>query len=388
MTTRPRVAIIGMGYSGFQPVTPHASFREMMFEAALKAYSMAGLEDPRSQVDAFISCQEDYWEGISIADEFSPEPIGGVLRPIFTVSGDGLQGIAQAVMLLKTGYFDVITVESHAKPSDIVDLGKIYEITLDPVYVRPTAPKKAIPHYIAALDAVAYMESREAGEEDFAEVAAKNRNNGLSNPLASYASNVTVEEILESEHVAYPLTMYDISQPVDAALVTVLATDMAVDRLGAWDRAVWIDGVGYNTETYIPERHVYGTMPSIRRSALIAYSEAGITNPLSQLNFAEVDDRYSFMELLSLEEALLGEDSLKLLRRGDTYPDGKFPVNASGGSLATGAPFEATGLMRLYFTYMRLLSMQEGKSLVVSWRGPPTYTAATAVLSYYGGGEG
>ncbi len=386
MTTRPRVAVIGMGYSGFQPITPHASFREMMFEAALKAYSMAGLEDPRAEIDTYISCQEDYWEGIAIADEFAPEPLGGVLRPMFTVAGDGLQGLAQAVMLIKTGYFDIVAVEAHAKPSDIVRLDKIYEMALDPLYLRPVAPKTGVPRFIAAMDAVAYMDSREAGEEDLAEVAAKNRNNGLQNPLAPYAANISVDEILESDHVVYPLTKYEIAQPVDAAIVAVVASDKAVDRLGAWDRAVWIDGIAYSTETYIPERHVFGSMPSIRQAAIEAYGEAGITSPLSQIDFAEVEDRYSFMELLSLEEALLGEDAVKLLRRGETYPEGMFPVNTSGGSLASGVPLEATGLMRLYYAYMRLLSMQEATGLVVSWRGPPTYTSAVTVLSYNSGG--
>ncbi len=387
MTVKPKVALIGMGFSGFQPTTPHASFRELMFEAALKAYNMAGIEDPRSTVDAFISCQEDYWEGIAIADEFAPEPIGGVLRPTFTVSGDGLQGLAQAAMLIQTGYFDVVAVEAHGKPSDIVDLGKIYELALDPLYTRPIAPSRSTPHFIAAMDAVAYMESRGVGVEELAEVAAKNKNNGLANPLASYAANVSVDEILESKIVAYPLTEYEIAPPVDAALVAVLASDTAVERLDAWDTAVWLEGIGYSTETYLPERHVWGSMPSIRQAALAAYTEAGITSPLDQIDFAEVDDRYSYMELLSLEEALLGGDAVGMLRSGTVYPDGGFPVNASGGSLAAGAPFEATGLMRTYFAYTRLLAMGEGRGLVVSWRGPPTYTSAVAVLSYYSGGE-
>ncbi|MCE4611096.1 MAG: thiolase domain-containing protein, partial [Desulfurococcales archaeon] len=113
-----RVALVSIGWSGLKPSVEELSFREMMFEAAMRAYEAAGV-DPRRDVDAFVSCQEDYWEGIAITDEFAPEPIGGVLRPTFTVAGDFIQGLAQAYMLVKTGYFDVVAVESHAKPSDV-----------------------------------------------------------------------------------------------------------------------------------------------------------------------------------------------------------------------------------------------------------------------------
>ncbi|WP_243674746.1 hypothetical protein [Vulcanisaeta distributa] len=93
-----RVAIIGgVGWYGFRPVVEEASFREMMFEAATRAYEDAGGLNPRTDVDAFASCQEDFWEGIAIADEFAPEPIGGTLKPVFTTPGDGLQCVANAI---------------------------------------------------------------------------------------------------------------------------------------------------------------------------------------------------------------------------------------------------------------------------------------------------
>ena len=39
-----RVAIVGIGTTGFRPITPDVSFRELIFEAARKAYSDAGIE--------------------------------------------------------------------------------------------------------------------------------------------------------------------------------------------------------------------------------------------------------------------------------------------------------------------------------------------------------
>ncbi len=90
------------------------SFREVVFRSAQRAYEDAGGLDPRGEVDAFVSCQEDFWEGIAISDEFAPDPIGG----------DGLQCVGQAYMMIRSGLFDVV-VESHGKPSDVETLNEV-----------------------------------------------------------------------------------------------------------------------------------------------------------------------------------------------------------------------------------------------------------------------
>ncbi len=382
-----RVAIVGIGWYGFKPSVPELSFREMMFEASSRAYMDAGV-DPRSDVDAFVSCQEDYWEGIAITDEFAPEPIGGVLRPTFTVAGDGLQGVAQAYMLIKTGYFDVVAVESHAKPSDVESLQEIYELAMDPHYIRPLGV--ANPFFMAGLDATAYLERTGATREHLAMVAAKNRNNGLLNPRASYASRVTVDEILDAEPAVYPLTRYEIASFADAAVVVVLASEEKARELT--DTPVWLEGIGWATEagTGSPEWHLWGMMPSMRVAADMAYSMAGISDPMGQTDFAEVEDRFSYAELVALEELRIAPESAahKLLEQGVFDYQGRYPVNPSGGSLSMGVAFEATGLARLLEAVLQLRGEAgahrlEGveRAVVASWRGPPTRTSMVAVLS-------
>ena len=48
------VAIVGVGWSGYRSVTPDLSYKELMFEAAAKAYADAGI-NPRQGVDGFVS---------------------------------------------------------------------------------------------------------------------------------------------------------------------------------------------------------------------------------------------------------------------------------------------------------------------------------------------
>ncbi|MEM2975944.1 MAG: hypothetical protein QW821_05960, partial [Candidatus Bathyarchaeia archaeon] len=128
------VAIVGVGCVGFRPIMPELSYKELMFEAAVKAYEDAGGINPREDIDVFVTCAEDYLEGFSIFDEFVPDQLGAALRHLFTVSGDGMLGLATAYMLIKTGYFDTVVVEAHSKPSDILTYMDIVQFGLDPIF--------------------------------------------------------------------------------------------------------------------------------------------------------------------------------------------------------------------------------------------------------------
>ncbi|HZA27025.1 MAG TPA: acetyl-CoA acetyltransferase, partial [Actinomycetota bacterium] len=119
-----RVAIVGVGHAGFAPITSGLSYKEQTFEAALRAYDDAGI-NPRRDVDSFVAVSEDFWEGTSIFDEYVPDQIGAALRPVHTVSADGLFAVATAVMLIRSGAAEVVVVEGHSKASDILTLGSI-----------------------------------------------------------------------------------------------------------------------------------------------------------------------------------------------------------------------------------------------------------------------
>ncbi|MBS4016203.1 MAG: acetyl-CoA acetyltransferase, partial [Candidatus Latescibacteria bacterium] len=92
-----RVAIIGIGATQFRSISPDVSYKELMFEAAVKAYDDCGI-NPRIDVDTFVTCAEDYIEGTSIFDEYVPDQLGAALRPMHTITGDGLHGIATAFL--------------------------------------------------------------------------------------------------------------------------------------------------------------------------------------------------------------------------------------------------------------------------------------------------
>ena len=379
------VAIVGVGCTGFNSVTPDVSYKEMMFEAATRAYQDAGNISPRKDIDAFISVAEDYWEGFSIFDEFVPDQLGAVLRHLFTVSGDSIIGLATAYMLIKTGYFDVVALESHGKPSDILTLYDVVSFAMDPILNRPLGGH---PFYVAGMEMNRFLCETGNTKKQCAMVVAKNKRNALGNPFAAYGADVDVEDVLRSDPHFYPLNKLDISQPSDGGIVMVLASDEVAAKLN--DNPVWVRGIGWTCETPSLETRCWSEAVYARIAAEMAYKKAGINTPSKEVDFAEVDDLFSYKELQHMEALQLCRTggAGKLTEEGITLIDGYLPVNPSGGSLGMGWALEASGMQRLLEVVLQLRGEAGSRQLsdvevgvAQSWRGVPTATGAVAVLS-------
>jgi acetyl-CoA C-acetyltransferase len=76
-----RVAIVGVGHTQFRATSPGLSYKELMFEAATKAYADPGI-DPGPDIDSFVCCSEDLYEGTGIFDEYVPDQIGTAPSPL------------------------------------------------------------------------------------------------------------------------------------------------------------------------------------------------------------------------------------------------------------------------------------------------------------------
>ena len=378
-----RVGIIGVGMTAFRPSTLEYSWKELMYEAASRAYADAGI-NPRTDVGSFITCAEDYYEGFGIFDEFVPDQLGAALRPTCTVSGDGLQGLATAFMQIQAGILDVAVVEAHSKASDIVSLEGIVEQAFDPIWNRPLG---AHPYVFAALEANAYLRKTRTPAKALAAVVVKNRRNALLNPLAAYGAAVDEAQVADSADRFSPLRLLDISEPADVAIVLVVASERAARKFHA--NPVWIRGIGWASDSPTFETRKFAAAWYAELAAQQAFAMAKIRRPAGEIDVAEVDDRFSYKEPQHLEAMGLakpGEAGRRALR-GDYALDGKLPVNASGGSLGCGNVFEATGLHRAAEVVLQLRG-EAGRhqvdgarvGLAQAWRFLPSATGAVAVL--------
>ena len=377
-----RTAIVGVGYLPFRTVSPELSFREMIFEAATRAYADAGIKP--AQVDTFISISEDYLEGTAIADEYVPDQLGAVLKPVHTVAADGITALASAFLQLETGQFHIAVVEGRCKASNILYPLHIEAMALDPVYVRPLSFN---PRFVAGLEMRTFLESSANNEEQAAMVVEKNRRNALNNPLATYGAWVSVQDVLDSAPVAEPLKEGDIARYADGAIVVVLATEEAASRLKGWP--VYLKGIGWAQDTPNLEKRDWSRAIYAERAAHQAYRMAGIGNPSNQIDFAEVDDTFSYKEMQHLEALGLAPSGKagQMLEEGIFSPDGRLPVNVSGGNIGCGYTYDMSGLRSVLEVVLQLRGHAGGRQLkktrvglAQSWRGIPTASGGVVVL--------
>ena len=408
-----KVAIVGIGHTNFNSITPDVSWKEFMFEACQKAYMDAGI-NPRMDVDSFITCAEDFYEGFSIFDEFVPDQIGATLRPCCTVCGDGLYGIGNAYMQIMTGQFDIVAVEAHSKISDAVTSGDIILHAYDPLFEKPISgpverqkyignpsyaiesPKPLVgktneksrihPYFLAGLEMQYYLTKTGTTEEQCAMTVVKNKKNAFKNPYAKYEANVSIDDVMGSEYLFKPLKKLDISPNVDGAVALVLASDEVAKKLDV--EPIWLKGFGWSSESpWLSSRSMdadYATMASN-----MAYKMANIENPKKEIDIAEIDDRFSYKELQHLEALGLAKEgeAAKLLENGSLDLKGSLPINSSGGSLGIGNCFEATGLQKALEIVTQLRG-HAGKrqvsdveiGIAQSWRGIPTKSGAVAIF--------
>ncbi len=379
-----RVAIVGVGWAGFRPATPELSYKELMYDAAVRAYTDAGV-NPRRDVESFVTVAEDFHEGVSIFDEYVPDQLGAALKSMQTICGDGLHGLATAYMLVRTGQFDIVAVEGHSKASNLLTKDEVTAYAQDPVLNRPL---RFNTHFVAGMEMNRYLYETGTTRAQCAAVVVKNRFNALANPSAAYGADLALEDVLSGPMLSTPLGRREVADHADGAITMVLASEQAAQHLT--DIPIWIEGVGWCNDSPSLESRPWGQALYTTQAAQMAYRQARINNPLQVIDFAEVDDIYAYKELQTLEA--LGffrpGEAGELTADGFTTPAGELPVNVSGGSLGWGHLFEATGLARALEVVLQLRGEAGVRQLedvevglVQSWRGIPTTSGAVAILS-------
>ncbi|MHA2503518.1 MAG: thiolase C-terminal domain-containing protein [Candidatus Kariarchaeaceae archaeon] len=378
------VAIVGVGVEGFRTAIRELSYKEMVYQAANKAYADADNFNPRTSDPfrtTFISCEEDLNMGVSITDEYAPDQLGAARRTVHTITGDGIQGMAAAYMQIKTGMFDVAVVEAQSRHSDIVNHNEIQHFALDPGHARQFY---ATAHAAAGLEKRAYMQATGTTDEMIAEVAARNMRNALHNPNAAFGARATREDILKGEMVASPLRESEIAQGVDGAIVVVMASEQWVKERSNLN-PVWVKGMYYATETPNYDTRDWAGAKYASLSAHKVYQQSGLSP--KDIDIFEVDSTYSYKELQHL-------DALGVYDKGEAgkaLMNGSYGnINLSGGTIGVGNGHDVNGLQRVaevvdqvrgHAGRRQVSGAKNG--LAFSWRGVPTTAGAMTIL----GGE-
>jgi acetyl-CoA acetyltransferase len=194
-----------------------------------------------------------------------------------------------------------------------------------------------------------HMETYGTTQRQLAAISSKNHFHSSMNPLAQYQKKYSIEEVLESPEVAFPLTRLMCAPVGDGAAAAIICSDDFAKKIGNIHNAevaACLLGSGEDREE--------GKEPTLSKLAKKAYEKAGI-GP-EDINVAEVHDATAFGELTSLEHlgiCPIGEGG-PFAEAGHTTLGGRIPVNVSGGLESQGHPVGATGCRQAVELYWHL----------------------------------
>ncbi|HQT62646.1 MAG TPA: acetyl-CoA acetyltransferase [Acidiphilium sp.] len=188
-----------------------------------------------------------------------------------------------------------------------------------------------------------------------AAIAAKNHRNGVDNPYAQMRRDLGFEfcrrESEKNPIVAGPLKRTDCSLVSDGAAALILTDE---DTARALPQAVRFRAAAHVNDFLPLSRRDPTRFEAGERAWAQALAAAGLT--LDDLSFVETHDCFTIAELIEYEAMGLAPrgQGARAVLEGITAPDGRLPVNRSGGLKSKGHPVGATGVSMHVMAAMQL----------------------------------
>jgi len=362
-------AVVGSGQTKHAKCRDDVSMAGLVREAAERALGDAGMDWP--DIDAVvIGKAPDSFEGVMMPEIYLADALGAAGKPIMRVHTAGSVGGSTAVVathLVTSGVRERVLTLAFEKQSEgdttwglgggrsgSVGAGGYFA-----PHMRAYIDRSGAPEYIGWM------------------VAVKDRRNACKNPYAHLQlGELTLEEVKESPMVWEPIRRLEACPTSDGAAAMVLANERVA--IGRKQPVAWIHGTAVRSELMsIPGRDPVSPRAG-RDCAADVYRQAGITEPINQVDVLECYVPFSWYEPMWLENLRFAEagQGWKLTDAGTTDFGGELPTNVSGGVLSSN-PIGASGMLRFLEAALQVRGLA-GEHQVDG--------ARTAVGHAYGGG--
>jgi acetyl-CoA C-acetyltransferase len=368
-----RAAVLGTGQTHHRAKRTDVSMAGLCREAIDRAMLDAnvGWDD----IDAVVVGKApDLFEGVMMPELFLADALGAVGKPLLRVHTAGSVGGATAIVassLIQSGVHRRVLAVAWEKQSES---NAMWALSIPVPFNMPVGAGAGgyfAPHVRS------YIRRSGAPDHIGSLVAVKDRRNGARNPYAHlHQPDITLESVRASPMLWDPIRYDETCPSSDGACAVVLGDERAA---AAVDRPAWIHATAMRSEptTFAGRDQV---SPQAGRDAATAlWKQAMITDPLEQIDVAEIYVPFSWFEPMWLENlgfAAEGE-GWKLTEAGETAIGGRLPVNASGGVLSSN-PIGASGMLRFAEAAMQVMG-RAGDHQVDG--------ARTALGHAYGGGS-
>lgn len=215
-------------------------------------------------------------------------------------------------------------------------------------------------------------------------IVARNRRAGARNERAGIRAPLSEGEVENAPRSAGPLTVADCAEPGDGAAAAVICGADIAEQLGR--PYVLVDGMGMATaggSARHSRSYDYTGLPEVRVAATRAYAMAGITDPETEIDHAEIWDVTSASELLAYEDLGLAPrgKAIDYVLGGVFDLEGRTPCNTDGGLLSNGNQPHGGVLRQLYEAYVQVLG-RAGERQVPGIRRSLVHTVAGTVDSH------
>jgi acetyl-CoA C-acetyltransferase len=347
---KQRAAVLGTGQTHYKAKRPDVSMAGLLREAIDRA--MADAQVGWADIDAVVVGKApDFFEGVMMPDLFLADAIGAVGKPLLRVHTAGSVGGSTGVVaasLVQSGVHERVLAVAWEKQSES---NAMWALSIPIPFNMPVnagAGGYFAPHVRS------YIRRSGAPTHVGAIVAAKDRRNGAKNPYAHLQQrDMTVEKVQASQMLWDPIRYDETCPSSDGACAVVIGNERAA---AAIDRPAWIHATAMRTEptTYAGRDQVN---PQAGRDAAAAlWKQAGISDPLKEIDAAEIYVPFSWFEPMWLENlGFMAEgEGWKLTEAGETEIGGKLPINASGGVLSSN-PIGASGMIRFAEAAMQVM---------------------------------
>ncbi len=359
------VAVIGVGMTRFGKF-PDRSIKDLVREAVENALKDSGTR--KSHIEAAYSgnCLAGLMTGQeAIRGQVTLSPLGIEAIPIFNVENAcassstafhlGWTGVA-------SGQYECVLVVGFEKlyhPDKVKSfraLSSGIDVETGSTFLRDFAARKRLgPEIFKAGSGVSrsifmdmysfyvrpYMEKYGLTQEHFAKIAVKNHRNGARNPHAQYRNEVTLEEVLSSGEIAYPLTRMMCAPVGDGAAACILCSRAMAARYTT--TPVWVAASKVASGSLQAEEEAVATLLAPK-----TYEAAG-AGP-EDIDVIEVHDAAAPGEIMALIQLGIcpGEDACRWIDGGRLEIAGDMPTNPSGGLETKGHPVGATGTAQIF----------------------------------------
>ncbi len=370
----PRVGIIGIGQSEFKARRRDANYPELVREAVTLALGDAkrGLDDIEAVV---YSLAPDALLGIGNAERQGVDAVGARNKRFMRINtggSTGLSALAAAHSHIAAGACELVLVAGADKVGECGDSQTILNKIWDPMYER-ALPLGTIT--MLAMSGMRYMHKYGMTQEDMAAIVVKNRAHASLNRHAHLRELTTIDEVMNSRMISWPIKLYDCCPQSSGGCAMVLASEDYITK-NKLD-AVWITGVAHSSESYfIGDRMGNGftadhaDAQALGEACTRAYKMAGVTDPVKQIDVAEMYAPFSNTEFHAIEAAGLAKlgQSPRMLREGYFKIGGPSPVNPSGGTLCSNA-IAVTAMVRVAEVALQVWGRAGGHQVQGAKRG-------------------